>query len=61
VIVDKRGEKSHKDRRKVTKLEKSQRDKKLSYKGGERHSKGERMMLERDQLKLSTKVGGACS
>jgi hypothetical protein len=35
VIVDKGGEKSHKDR-KVTK------DKKLSCKGGEKYSKGER-------------------
>jgi hypothetical protein len=41
VIVDKGGEKSHKDR-KVTKIEKSQRDKKLSCKGGKRFSKGER-------------------
>jgi hypothetical protein len=48
VIVDKGGEKSHKD-------------KKLSCKGGERYSKGEKMTLERDQLKLSTLVGGASS
>jgi hypothetical protein len=57
VIVDKGGEKSHED-------------KKLSCKGGERYSKGERnqkgreiknMTLERDQLKLSTQVGGASS
>jgi hypothetical protein len=48
VIVDKEGDKSHKD-------------KKLSCKGGERYSKGGRMTLERDQLKLSTQVGGASS
>jgi hypothetical protein len=55
VIVDKGGEKSHKD-------------KKLSCKGGEVSHKGivrgresKDMTLERDQLKLSTQVGGASS
>jgi hypothetical protein len=55
VIVDKGEEKSHKD-------------KKLSCKGGEVSHKGivrgresKDMTLERDQLKLSTQVGGASS
>jgi hypothetical protein len=55
VIVDKGGEKSHKN-------------KKLSYKGGEVSHKGivkgresKDMTLEMDQLKLSIRVGGTSS
>jgi hypothetical protein len=55
VIVDKGGEKSHKDKKLSCK------GREVSHKGIVRGRESKDMTLERDQLKLSTQVGGASS
>jgi hypothetical protein len=58
VIIDKGGEKSHKDK---GKSHKDNKGGEVSLKGIARGEKAKVMTLERDQLKLSTRVGGASS
>jgi hypothetical protein len=55
MIVDKGGEKSHKDKKLSCK------GAKVSHKGIVRGRETKDMTLERDQLKLSARVGGASS